>query len=142
MSLTNWWSEGITTLHGMHVHGFPNCFLMTNSQAGFTASFPHLLAEQAKHLTYVIRRALDDGVTTVEATEDGVRNWVRQCIEKAGTAMKFLENCTPGYYNNEGKVSERNIQNAFYGGGTGSPEFFAILEAWRAEGTMTGITAR
>jgi cyclohexanone monooxygenase len=126
----------------MHVHGFPNCFLMTNSQAGFTASFPHLLAEQAKHLTYVIRRALDDGLTTVEATEEGVRGWVRQCIEKAGTAMKFLENCTPGYYNNEGKVSERNIQNGFYGGGTGSPEFFAILEAWRAAGTMTGMTAR
>jgi cyclohexanone monooxygenase len=142
LSLSNWWAEGITTLHGMHVHGFPNCFLMTNSQAGFTASFPHLLAEQAKHLTYVIRRALDDGLTTVEATEEGVRGWVRQCMEKAGTAMKFLENCTPGYYNNEGKVSERNIQNGFYGGGTGSPEFFAILEAWRAEGAMKGMTAR
>ena len=139
MSLTHWWAEGITTLHGMHVHGFPNCFLMTNAQAGFTASFPHLLAEQAKHLTYVIRRALDDGLTTVEATEESVSDWVRRCIEKAGTAMNFLENCTPGYYNNEGKVSERNVQNGFYGGGTGSPEFFAILEAWRAEGAMMGL---
>jgi len=142
MSLTDWWSEGITTLHGMHVHGFPNCFLMTNAQAGFTANYPHLLGEQAKHLTYVIRRTLEAGMTTVEATEEGVRDWVGRCIEKAGNAMKFLENCTPGYYNNEGKVSERNVQNGFYGGGTGSPEFFAILEAWRADGSMTGLVAR
>jgi len=142
MSLTQWWVEGITTLHGMHVHGFPNCFLMTNAQAGFTANYPHLLAEQAKHLTYVIGRALEEGLTTVEATEEGVHDWVSCCIEKAGNSMKFLENCTPGYYNNEGKLSERNAQNGFYGGGTGSPEFFAILAAWRDEGSMKGLVTK
>ena len=68
-----------------------------------------------------------------------MRDWVARCIEKAGAATDFLENCTPGYYNNEGKLSERSVQNGFYGGGTGSPEFFAILEEWRAEGTMKGL---
>jgi len=142
LDLTGWWSEGVRTLHGMHVEGFPNCFVMTNSQAGFTASYPHLLNEQAKHLSYVIRRAIDEGLTTVEATGEGVREWVERCIEKAGAARDFFENCTPGYYNNEGKLSERSVQNGFYGGGTGSPEFFSILEAWRAEGTMKGLTTR
>jgi len=142
LDLTDWWSEGVRTLHGMHVEGFPNCFVMTNSQAGFTASYPHLLNEQAKHLSYVIRRAIDEGLTTVEATGEGVREWVERCIEKAGAARDFFENCTPGYYNNEGKLSERSVQNGFYGGGTGSPEFFSILEAWRAEGTMKGLTTR
>ena len=61
--------SGVRTLHGMHVHGFPNCFLMSNAQAGFTANFPHMLNEQAKHLAYIIRnghrrgRELDRGVT-------------------------------------------------------------------------------
>jgi cation diffusion facilitator CzcD-associated flavoprotein CzcO len=142
MSLTRWWAEGIATLHGMHAHGFPNCFLMTNAQAGFTANYPHLLAEQAKHLTYIIRRVLDDGLASVEATEEGVRDWVSRCVEKAGTSMRFLESCTPGYYNNEGKLSERNVQNGFYGGGTGSPEFFAILESWRSEGQMKGLATK
>ena len=141
MSLTDWWSEGVQTLHGMHIHGFPNCFLMSNSQAGFTANFPHMLNEQAKHLTYIIRRAADEGLTRIEASERSVREWVQRCIDKAGAGMAFLENCTPGYYNNEGKLSERSVQNGFYGGGTGSPEFISLLEAWRDDGKMEGIEA-
>ena len=140
--LTEWWAEGVRTLHGMHIEGFPNCFLMSNSQAGFTANFPHMLNEQAKHLSWIIRRALDSGIATIEATEEGVTEWVERCIEKAGTATEFFENCTPGYYNNEGKLSERAVQNGFYGGGTGSPEFISILEQWRADGTMKGLAAR
>ncbi len=139
MNLTEWWSEGVRTLHGMHVHGFPNCFLLSNSQAGFTASFPHMLNEQAKHLTYIIQRAVEGGPGVVEASEQAVREWVDRCIEKAGAGMEFLENCTPGYYNNEGKLSERSVQNGFYGGGTGSPEFIGILEAWRADDKMAGL---
>jgi cyclohexanone monooxygenase len=50
---------------------------------------------------------------------------------------EFLEQCTPGYYNNEGKLSDLAAQNGFYGGG--SPEFFRILDAWRAEGSLKGL---
>ena len=28
----------------------------------------------------------------------------------------FLESCTPGYYNNEGKPGERSVQQRLYGG--------------------------
>ena len=49
----------------------------------------------------------------------------------------FLEECTPGYYNNEGKPGERSGQNGFYGGG--SVEFFQILRDWRAEGELAGL---
>jgi cyclohexanone monooxygenase len=139
-SLTEKWEGGIRTLHGMHVNGFPNCFLMSNPQAGFTASYPHLLDEQAKHLAYIIRTGLERGLATVEATEDGEAGWVQQCIDKARDAGDFFENCTPGYYNNEGKVSERSAQNGFYGGG--SIEFFQILEDWRAKGDLEGIELR
>ena len=140
--LTEYWSQGVRTLHGMHIDGYPNCFLMSNSQAGFTASFPHMLNEQAKHLSWIIRRAIDSSVAAIEATEEAVDEWVARCIEKAGVATEFFENCTPGYYNNEGKLSERSLQNGFYGGATGSPEFISILEAWRADGTMKGLATR
>jgi cation diffusion facilitator CzcD-associated flavoprotein CzcO len=142
VSLTAQWADGVRTLHGMHAEGFPNCFLMSNAQAGFTASYPHMLNEQARHLAYVIRRALDEGLSQVEATAEGVQQWVERCIEKAGSATAFLQDCTPGYYNNEGRLSERSVQNGFYGGGTGSPEFLAILEAWREEGSMRGLARR
>jgi cyclohexanone monooxygenase len=139
-SLTEKWGSGVRTLHGMHAHGFPNCFLMQNAQAGFTANYPHLLNEQAKHLAYIVRRALDEKRSAVEATPEGEQAWVEQCIAKARSMGDFFENCTPGYYNNEGKVGELSVQNGFYGGG--SIEFFKILEDWRAAGRLEGLELR
>jgi cyclohexanone monooxygenase len=131
------WREGIQTFHGMHVHGFPNCFIMSNPQAGFTASYPHLLDEQAKHLAYIIRTGGEKGLRKVEVSAECEASWVQKCIGKARDAGDFLENCTPGYYNNEGQTSERSAQNGFYGGG--SVEFFKILEDWRADGQLEGM---
>ncbi len=136
-ALNQKWETGIRTLHGMHTRGFPNCFIMSNPQAGFTASYPHLLDEQAKHLAYIIQTGLEKGLSKVEASEAGEEGWVAQCLEKAVSAGDFLESCTPGYYNNEGKTSERSAQDGFYGGG--SVEFFQILAKWREEGDLEGM---
>jgi cation diffusion facilitator CzcD-associated flavoprotein CzcO len=136
-SLTEKWADGVRTLHGMHVRGFPNCYIMSNPQAGFTASYPHLLNEQAKHLAYIIKTGIDQGRRRIEATEAGEAGWVEQCLGKAGLAGEFFENCTPGYYNNEGKSSDVSAQNGFYGGS--SIEFFQILESWRKDGRLEGM---
>lgn len=141
-SLTATWENGVRTLHGMHVSGFPNCFLMNNNQAGFTASYPHILNEQAKHLAYIIRKGMDEGLRSVEVTPEAEAAWVDRCIEKAGAAADFFENCTPGYYNNEGKTTETSAQNGFYGGGSGSVEFIGLLEEWRAAGDLPGMVAK
>jgi len=139
-SLTERWAGGVRTLHGMHVHGFPNAFIMSNPQAGFTANYPHLLNEQAKHVAYIIRNGIDKDLRTVEASEEGEQAWVDQCIQKAQLAGDFLQNCTPGYYNNEGKSGERGAQDGFYGGG--SLEFFKILEDWRKDDEFPGMEVR
>ena len=57
-----------------------------------------------------------------------------------GLFQQFLEECTPGYYNNEGKLSDRAAQNGFFGGG--SIEFFRILREWRAAGGLVGLELR
>jgi cation diffusion facilitator CzcD-associated flavoprotein CzcO len=139
-SLSEKWSGGVRTLHGMNIHGFPNCYIMSNPQAGFTASYPHLLAEQAQHLTYIIRKGMDEGARTVEATTEGEQAWVDQCLSRARDVGDFFDNCTPGYYNNEGKTGELSAQNGFYGGG--SIEFFKILADWRADGKLEGLELR
>jgi len=136
-SLSERWADGVRTLHGMHVHGFPNCFIMSNPQAGFTANYPHLLDEQAKHISYIVQTGIEKGLRKVEVTKEGEAAWVEQCLSKAQLGTEFLENCTPGYYNNEGKTSERSAQNGFYGGG--SIEFFQILEQWRSKGELEGM---
>ncbi len=139
-SLTDKWSGGTRTLHGMHVRGFPNCFIMSNAQAGFTASYPHLLNEQAKHLTYIIKKGLDQDARSIELTKQGEADWVETCINKARDVGDFFENCTPGYYNNEGKPTERSAQDGFYGGG--SVEFFRLLDEWRADDELKGLEVK
>jgi cyclohexanone monooxygenase len=140
ISLTEKWADGIRTLHGMHSRGFPNCFIMSNAQAGFTANFPHLLNEQSQHLSYIIKHALDHEIKTIEVTEEAEQEWVDTVIKLARLGESFFADCTPGYYNNEGKLGERSRQNGFYGGG--SVQFFKILEEWRAEGGLKGLALR
>ena len=61
-------------------------------------------------------------------------------IRLSGLGRKFLEECTPGYYNNEGRLSERAAQNGFSGGA--SIAFFQILRDWRAAGALAGLELR
>jgi cyclohexanone monooxygenase len=140
VTLTGKWKDGLRTLHGMHSHGFPNCFIMGPQQAGFTANYPHLLEEQSRHIAYILTQARLRGATTVEATEEAETKWVETVISLARFGREFLESCTPGYYNNEGKLSDRAAQNGFYG--AGSPAFFQLLGEWRAEGSLQGLELR
>ncbi|MFM8272032.1 MAG: monooxygenase, partial [Gemmata sp.] len=131
------WAEGISTLHGMQSRGFPNCFFFGPQQAGFTVNFPHLLEEQSRHVAYIVRQALDRGARTVEVSEQAERDWVETIIRLSGLGRQFLEECTPGYYNNEGKPGERNGQDGFYG--AGSVAFFRLLADWRERGDLAGL---
>ena len=137
-TLSQAWSQGTRTLHGIHVHGFPNCFILNNTQAGFTASYPHLLDEQARQIAYIVQTATARGSIRVEASEKAEADWVQRCIDTGRNNGEFLESCTPGYYNNEGKAGERSQQDGFFGGGP--VEYFRILDAWRKAGTLAGLS--
>jgi len=137
LTLTRKWAKGVATYHGIHSRGFPNCFIMGNSQTAFTANYPHALNEQSKHIAYIVTHALAHAVSSIEASDDAEADWVRTIIQLARPGLRFLEECTPGYYNNEGKPGERSGQNGPYGGG---PEpFFQILRDWRDDGGLKGL---
>jgi cyclohexanone monooxygenase len=146
LTLTEKWSDGVRTLHGLHSRGFPNCFIISNAQSGFTVNFPHMLNEQSKHLAYVVKHAFDHELRMVEASEAAEEEWVQTIISLARNGLEFLESCTPGYYNNEGKPGEvggangtffGRAQNGPYGGGPIA--FVKLLEDWRAEGSLAGL---
>ena len=137
VTLSQKWAEGVRTLHGMHSHGFPNCFVLSQTQGGFTVNYPHMLNELAIHLSTIIAHALTRDIRTVEAEIDAEDAWVQTILDRARDAGSFFEDCTPGYYNNEGKPGERSAQNGSYGGG--AIAFFEILSQWRAAGTFEGL---
>jgi cyclohexanone monooxygenase len=136
-TLTEKWKDGVSTLHGMHSRGFPNCFIVGNSQAGFTANYPHMLNEQSKHLAYIAKQCIDRQARVVEVSEEAEEAWVQEIIKAAVFNRRYLEECTPGYYNNEGQPSDMAIRNGSYG--AGSIAFIKILEDWRATGELPGL---
>jgi cyclohexanone monooxygenase len=137
ITLAEKWAEGVRTLHGMHTHAFPNLFIMNSAQSGFTANFPHALDEQSQHIAYIIDRVRGAGATMIEADQQAEDAWVQTIIQLARMGQSFLESCTPGYYNNEGKPNERTAQNGFYG--AGPVAFFNLMASWRDEGSMAGL---
>jgi cyclohexanone monooxygenase len=137
LTLTEKWRGGAATLHGLHVNGFPNCFVISNTQSGFSANFPHMMNEQAKHIGYILGRCHKEGIAAVEAAKDAEDAWVGTIEKLALLREAFLKECTPGYYNNEGNVEAMSRRNTSYG--AGPVAFTKVLEDWRAEGEMKGL---
>ena len=137
-ALSEKWADGLRTLHGFQTHGFPNCFFMGVTQGGFTANFPHMLNEQSLHIAYMISQGVDNNVNCLETSVEAEDEWVDTIKRMSMFNQKFLEECTPGYYNNEGHPGVGNsLIGSAYGGG---PEaFFQILRDWRDEGGMRGV---
>ena len=139
-SLSEYWLDGVRSVHGMHVHGFPNMFVLGHTQGGFTVNYPHLLEEASEHLCHVLRHALDNDVSTIEATSDGEDAWLVQLAESARDIRAFQQQCTPGYYNNEGQPSAGGFIGSSYG--RGPMPFFELLAEWRDAGTFAGLELR
>ena len=140
-TLSEKWENGLRTLHGLQTNGFPNCFFLGFTQSAVTVNVPQSLNEQARHVTYILDQVKAQGGTTVEATVEGETNWVAEMQSKARMGEQFRFECTPGYYNNEGKSGNPNGFFSF-AYGAGPLRFFEILEEWRASGTLDGCTIR
>ena len=131
------WFDGASTLHGWTTRDFPNCFFVQIVQAALTPNFIHITADQAAHFAYVISEAKRRGIRTLHPTQAAEDAWVATILELGGLRRDFNKECTPGYYNNEGKPSPRSARNASYG--AGALAFMAILEKWRTDGELEGL---
>jgi hypothetical protein len=97
-------------------------------------NFVHVLDEQASHIGAVVAEARKRGVSAVEPTAAAEAAWVATIRAKAPDRYQFQLECTPGYYNNEGKPRERG--QSF---GDGPVAFHALLAAWRENGGMDEV---
>jgi cation diffusion facilitator CzcD-associated flavoprotein CzcO len=137
-SLTDNWADGVKTLHGFCSAGFPNCFHMGITQNALTANFPHMLEEQSRHIAELVKHAKSQEARCIEPTVEAEAEWVATIKEKAMNNQEFLEACTPGYYNNEGKPQKGfGLAGELYGGGP--VEFHDLIKRWRESGEMKGL---
>ncbi|MBV9514883.1 MAG: NAD(P)/FAD-dependent oxidoreductase [Mycobacteriaceae bacterium] len=140
LTLTEKWADGVQTFHGLQVRGFPNCFVESIAQSGFTVNFPYLLDVQARHVAWVIAWALGRGIVEVEASAAAEAAWVDTVMQRSALVAERRKACTPGYYNREGRVDHRTQQGSFFIGGP--TEYADILDAWRVDGTLEGLDVR
>ena len=138
VKLSQAWAEGMKSLHGVHVHGFPNAFFVQFTQgANLITNIPHNLTEAGRTIAMVVRRALDGGYKEIEVTREAQDAWVALLLTGMGNLIGSPD-CTPGYYNNEGQpLGPAARLNVGYPAGPSA--YFKYLDAWRQSGAFEGL---
>jgi cyclohexanone monooxygenase len=134
-TITDAWSQGMRTLHGLQVHGFPNLFLIQLSQAGLLASnVPHNFVESARVVAGLVKYMEDNSKDTVEPSLEAQNAWVKTLLD--GGRQRANPECTPGYYNNEGEIREEFKNLTGYP--AGATAYFKLMRDWTDNGVGTG----
>jgi cation diffusion facilitator CzcD-associated flavoprotein CzcO len=141
VKLSEHWASGMRTKHGIHAHGFPNAFFVQPTQgANLISNVPHNLTEAARTIAMVVSHARMLGAKEIEVTKDAEDRWVELLLTGLGR-MIGSPDCTPGYYNNEGRepgpAAKLNV-----GYPAGATAYFKYIEAWRNTGQFEGLEFR
>lgn len=145
LSMYDNWAGGYKTLHGMMTNGFPNEFIIGFNQGGLNANLTVNFETQSEHIAYIIKEAMNRGHLTVEPTKEAQEGWIKHMRDVEVDNTQFIRECTPGYFNNEGKpdVDENgNERFRFYLGetyGLGWDAYVELLKNWREKGDLEGL---
>ncbi|MGP3770271.1 flavin-containing monooxygenase [Streptomyces sp. SDT5-1] len=119
---------GPRTLHGFTTPNFPNLIQLGPMQNASSVNFSHILDEQAVHAAALVAAAESDDAL-LEPTPEAVAAWRATCADGAADHEWFHAECTPGYYNREGR-GRPNGPNAYP---HGAVAFHELLRVWREE---------
>ncbi|MEE1738682.1 NAD(P)/FAD-dependent oxidoreductase [Streptomyces sp. BE147] len=131
--LHTWARQGPRTLHGFTSNGFPNLIQMGTLQNASSVNFTHILDEQAVHAAALVAAAEAEGAL-IEPSREAEDAWLAVLAEDAPDHEWFHAECTPGYYNREG----RGRPNGPIAYPHGAYAFHELLRRWREE-SMAGI---
>ncbi len=138
LKLSHYWSDGMRTKHGIHVHGFPNAFLVQPAQgANFISNVPHGLTDSGRTIAAVVKHTLAGGHAQVEVTRAAEDDWISLLSTGPGMMLGSQE-CTPGYYNNEGQALDP-IWRLNVGYPAGAAAYFRYIDDWRKSGEFDGL---
>ncbi|KAH7142211.1 hypothetical protein EDB81DRAFT_653288 [Dactylonectria macrodidyma] len=164
LSLNKKWADGVTTLHGMMSHDFPNLFWPGLNQSGVGPNFTYTVEVSALHTAEIIAHAravaskaepissqpsLDSPRNyrcnfIVEPTAEAEEEWAQLIASQAGVFAAGA-GCTPSYFNGEGEfdretapeVQQKRARLALWS--KGPSHFKQHLIAWRATKSFKGI---
>ena len=140
VDLSQAWADGMETLHGMHVNGFPNMFIIQLFQGSFLgANVTQANNHAAQNLAAIVARVRAEGNDEVEVTKQAQDEYVEMLLRDGVPFGR--PDCTPGYYNDDGHTEGRAFQlNCGYPQGTHS--FVTMIEQWCREGKFPELQRR
>jgi cation diffusion facilitator CzcD-associated flavoprotein CzcO len=137
VSIYDHWADGPKTLHGITTHNFPNMFFTGYVQGGLNGTTTLQFGKQVEHAAWIVRQALDQGIQSLEPTQQGEDAYVERFNEVALDLSMILNECTPSYFTNEGEKEAKWF--LFRGWGLGWDNFQQLLADWRAKGDFAGM---
>ncbi|MET9824216.1 NAD(P)/FAD-dependent oxidoreductase [Streptomyces sp. NPDC006349] len=123
-----WAARGPRTLHGFTGNGFPNLIQLGGTQSASSVNYTHVLDEHAVHAAALVAAA-EAGDCLVEPSPEAEDAWIASLAENAPDHEWFHAECTPGYYNAEGR-GRPNGPTAYP---HGAVAFHALLKRWREQ---------
>jgi len=137
VSMTDAWAGGPATLHGMLARGFPNLMIFDQLQGGIAINFAHLMTELANHASWLIAQCIERGIDEFEPSSEAQEAWFQRLLGTIGAQAMFFAQCTPGYFNAEGRMDPSAIRQIPYFGPL--MDFVQILRDWRDSGELEGV---
>lgn len=130
LSITEYWAQGLKTLHGIHTNQFPNYFVTFGPQGPLSINIPFALQAQTEVISEIIADCVRNKVRTFEVTAEAEVRWQEKLKDKAFSRAKFYEECTPSYYNAEG--TSIGFLDLFYFGGP--VDYTEVVRDWLKNG--------
>ncbi|MCF2129568.1 NAD(P)/FAD-dependent oxidoreductase [Strepomyces sp. STD 3.1] len=129
--------RGPRSLHGFTRNGFPNLIQLGATQSASSVNFTHVLDEHAVHAAALVAAA-EAGGAVVEPSGEAEDAWLAVLSDGAPDHEWFHAECTPGYYNGEG----RGRPNGPIAYPDGAAAFHDLLTRWRATSMSDVLAAR
>ncbi|CAN5268636.1 NAD(P)/FAD-dependent oxidoreductase [soil metagenome] len=139
VKLSELWKDGPITFQGLLSTGLPNLFFMGANQVRGTANIVRGIGEFAEHIAFVISRVRDAGHAVVEADPEAEAQWQGRLRASGDASRRMFEECTPGYFNNEGKVDSPSATGIYR---LPPLEAYEELAAWRQKADFHGLIFR
>ena len=137
VSLSEAWSEGPATLHGVLSNGFPNMFMISTVQGAQATNFVHSITETAQHVAFLIEQCVKGNIATIEPETSAQEDWFETLFAQLWGIARYNATCTPGYLNSEGGGDMRSARAIAWM--TSVLGFAEYVENWRQQGDLAGL---
>jgi cation diffusion facilitator CzcD-associated flavoprotein CzcO len=142
LTLSEYWADGMSSLHGIHMQGFPNLFMVQPTHgANLISNIPHNLIERGNTIAAIVKHAIGIDADQVEVTPEAEAAWMQRLIN-GGRQFAGNPDCTPGYYNNEGQEAGPGDMVNRLGFPEGPTAYFEYIADWRSSGEFAGLDFR